>query len=71
MFLAYASSTGQALIDRELYLPKSWTQDRARCREAGVPDEAGLATKSQLAQRMLERALDAGVPVAWLTADEA
>jgi SRSO17 transposase len=71
VFLAYASSTGQALIDRELYLPKSWTQDRARCREAGVPDEAGLATKSQLAQRMLERALDAGVPVAWLTADEA
>jgi SRSO17 transposase len=71
VFLAYRSSRGHALIDRELYLPKSWTDDRARCREAAVPDSVGFQTKSQLAQHMLERALDAGVPVAWVTADEA
>lgn len=62
---------GRTLIDRELYLPKSWTTDRDRCREAGVPEEVEFATKQVLAQRMLARALDAGVPARWVTADEA
>ena len=69
VFLAYASSHGHALVDRELYLPESWTADRLRCREAGIPDQVGFHTKPQLARRMLERALDAKVPVAWVTAD--
>ena len=69
VFLAYASRHGHALVDRELYLPESWTADRLRCREAGVPDQVGFPTKPQLARGMLERALDAGVPVAWVTAD--
>jgi SRSO17 transposase len=71
VFLAYASPKGRALVDRELYLPKSWTEDRERCREAGVPDGTGFASKSDLAKAMLGRALDAGVPAAWVTADEA
>jgi SRSO17 transposase len=41
VFLAYASSRGRAFIDRELYLPKAWTEDRARCRAAQVPDQVG------------------------------
>ena len=69
VFLAYASRHGHALVDRELYLPESWTTDRRRCREAGIPDQVGFQTKPQLARRMLERALDARVPVAWVTAD--
>ena len=69
VFLAYASRHGHALVDRELYLPESWTADRLRCREAGIPDQVGFHTKPQLARRMLERALDAKVPVAWVTAD--
>lgn len=56
VFLAYASGRGRALIDRELYLPKSWTEDRDRCREAGIGDEIELATKPELAQSMIERA---------------
>jgi SRSO17 transposase len=71
VFLAYASVRGHALIDRELYLPKSWTEDRDRCREAGIPDETEFATKPQLAQAMISRAIAAGVPFAWFTADEA
>jgi SRSO17 transposase len=71
VFCAYASSKGRALIDRELYLPKSWIADQDRCREAGVPDDAEFATKPELARTMLGRALDAGVPAAWVTADEA
>jgi SRSO17 transposase len=71
VFLAYASARGAALVDRELYLPDSWTADRARCRAAAIPDTVGFQTKPQLALAMLERALDAGVPVAWVTGDEA
>jgi SRSO17 transposase len=69
-YLAYASHNGRALIDRELYLPKSWTDDRQRCQAAGVPDTIAFATKVAHARRMLARALDAGVPAAWVTADE-
>jgi SRSO17 transposase len=71
VFCAYATSRGRALIDRELYLPKSWIADRDRCREAAVPDEVEFATKTGLARAMLARALDAGVPASWVTADEA
>jgi SRSO17 transposase len=70
VFLAYASPKGRAFIDRELYLPRSWTNDPARCHAARVPEEIGFRTKPQLARVMLERALDAGVPAAWVTADE-
>jgi len=69
-YLAYASRKGRALIDRELYLPKSWTGDRQRCQVAGVPDTVEFATKVTHARRMIARALDAGVPAAWVTADE-
>ncbi|MCD2115208.1 transposase, partial [Rhodococcus rhodochrous] len=62
VFLAYASDRGRALIDRELYLPKAWTENRDRCRDAGIDDDVEFATKPELAQTMLERALDAGIP---------
>ncbi len=70
-FLAYASQRGHALIDRELYLPESWTEDRERCRAAGIPEEVEFATKPRLGMAMLERAFTAGVPFSWVTADEA
>ncbi|WP_192767359.1 IS701 family transposase [Plantactinospora soyae] len=71
VFLAYRSARGHALIDRQLYLPVSWTDDRDRCRAAGIPDEVEFATKVEMARTMLGRALDAGVPVGWVTMDEA
>ncbi len=70
VFLSYASPLGYTFIDRELYLPKSWTDDKERCRSAGVPEEVKFATKPQLARQMLERAFNANVPAAWVTADE-
>lgn len=70
VFLAYASDHGRALIDRELYLPKEWTGDRARRGAAGIGEEVDFATKQVLAQRMIQRALDAKVPFGWVTADE-
>jgi SRSO17 transposase len=70
VFLAYASPKGRAMIDRELYLPERWTEDPERCKAARVPEQVQFRTKPELAQLMLERALDAGVPAAWVTADE-
>jgi SRSO17 transposase len=70
VLLAYASRYGHALIDRELYLPRSWTDDPERCRAAGIPKETGFATKPRQAQAMIGRAVAAGVPFAWFTADE-
>jgi SRSO17 transposase len=70
VFLGYATPAGRALIDRELYLPKAWTDDCERARAAGIGDEVSFATKPELARRMLQRTLDAGVAVGWLTADE-
>jgi SRSO17 transposase len=70
VLLAYASRYGHALIDRELYLPQSWAQDRDRCQAAGIPEEAEFATKPRQAQAMIARAVAAGVPFAWVTAGE-
>jgi SRSO17 transposase len=71
VFLAYATAKGRALIDRELYLPVSWTGDRDRCRRAYIPDEVEFATKPQQARLMVERVIAARVPFSWFTADEA
>jgi SRSO17 transposase len=69
VFLLYASPKGYAFIDRALYLPEEWTQDRVRCREAGIADEVSFATKGELAQQMLLRAFEADVPVNWILGD--
>ena len=70
VFLAYASRYGHALIDRELYLPQSWADDRDRRRAASIPEEVEFITKPRQAQLMIGRAIAAGVPFAWFTADE-
>ena len=70
VFLAYASGRGHTLIDRELYLPQDWAEDGARRATAGIPRAVSFATKPQLAQRMIARAIAAGVPFAWVVGDE-
>jgi SRSO17 transposase len=69
VFVGYAGRLGHTLLDRELYLPKEWTNERERCRQAGIPEEQRFATKPQLAQQMLARAFAAGVPAKWVTGD--
>ena len=56
VYLVYAAAGGHAFIDRALYLPKAWTEDRARLAAAGVPDDVGFATKPALARTMIGRA---------------
>lgn len=71
VFLGYASRRGHCLIDRRLYLPACWTDDRSRCQAAGVPDTVAFATKPQLAADMIEQAVAAQTPAAWVAGDEA
>src|ERR1039458_9591814 len=66
VFLGYASDKGAALVDRALYVPQEWAEDRERCRAAGIPDAVEFQTKPELARQMIGRALDAGVPVGWV-----
>ena len=69
VFVGYASRHGHTLLDRELYLPAEWTNDRARCQQAGISADRGFATKPALAKEMLQRTLAAGVPARWVTGD--
>jgi SRSO17 transposase len=71
VYLTYAAPRGHALIDRALYLPKSWTEDSKRCAEAGIPtDKRSFATKPALAVELIDRAVAAKVPAAWVAGDE-
>jgi SRSO17 transposase len=69
VFAAYVSRHGHAFIDRALYLPKTWTGDPVRRAAAHIPDAVAFATKPQIAVAMVERAIAAGVPFAWVAAD--
>src|SRR5215213_12024580 len=70
VYLTYAGARGHAMIDRELYLPRCWTEDPDRCAEARVPDDIDFATKPALAAGMPTRALRADVPARWVAGDE-
>jgi SRSO17 transposase len=69
VFLGDASALGQALLDRELYVPEEWTDDRERCQDAGIPADRPFATKPQLARQLWARTFAAGVPAHWVTGD--
>ena len=69
VFAAYVSTKGHAFIDRQLYLPKAWTDSPERRAAAHVPEAVTFATKPQLAVAMIERAIGAGVPFSWVAAD--
>jgi SRSO17 transposase len=69
VFMAYASRRGRTLIDRALYLPQSWTEDRERCRAAGIDDGVEFTTKVHLARAMLRRAVADQIPFRWVSGD--
>lgn len=70
VFLSYATSQGRALIDRALYIPQDWFEDKLRCKEAGIPDSIEFKKKPELAQEMLQRAFDNQIKPAWVLGDE-
>ncbi|MFF9391396.1 IS701 family transposase [Streptomyces griseoluteus] len=70
VYLVYAGARGHAAVDRELYVPRSWTRDPDRCRAAGLSEDTVFATKPELARVMIERFLDAGHRVDWVAGDE-
>ncbi len=70
MYLVYASARGHAAVNRELYVPRSWTCDQDRCKAAGLGEDTVFATKPELARTMIERFLDAGHHVGLVAGDE-
>jgi SRSO17 transposase len=70
VYLGYAAPRGHTLIDRELYLPRSWAGNEERCAAAGIPGDVKFATKPELARRMIERSVTAAVLFAWVAGDE-
>lgn len=69
VFAAYASSKGRTFYDRRMYLAKVWTNDRGRCRKAGVPDSVQFATKPELAGQMVDQAVAEKLPIGWVVGD--
>ncbi len=69
VFLSYVTAAGHTLIDRELYLPLDWCEDRERCQAAHLPESVRFQTKPELAIQMLARLGAAGLPIAWVVAD--
>jgi SRSO17 transposase len=69
VFASYVSRYGHAFIDRELYLPKEWTDDSERLKSAHVPEDVAFATKPQIARRIIARTLAATVPFSFVAAD--
>ncbi|EFL27690.1 LOW QUALITY PROTEIN: putative transposase, partial [Streptomyces himastatinicus ATCC 53653] len=70
VYLVYAGRRGHGAVDRELYVPRSWTADPDRCRDAGLGQDTAFATKPELATRMITRFLDAGHHISWVAGDE-
>src|SRR5215218_1020691 len=70
VFLAYATASECAYVDARLYLPERWTEDRARCRAAGIPKGVVFRSKPQIALEMLQGAHAADGLVEWVLADE-
>jgi SRSO17 transposase len=68
--LGYAVASFHCLLDGDLFLPESWSQDRERCRRAGIPDEVVYRPKSEIALELYDRAVAEGVRFEWLTFDE-
>jgi SRSO17 transposase len=69
VFLAYRSARGAAFLDRTLYMPKAWADDKQRCHDADIPNHFTFAIKLEIARTKLSRALKAEVPARWVTAD--
>lgn len=68
--LSYAYDDFHCLIDEDIFLPESWSDDRARCRAAKIPDEVVYRRKSEIALEQHQRATENGIVFDWLTFDE-
>ena len=70
VFLAYVTARAHTLFDFRLYLPKQWSGDTGRRRQAQVPEDVAFTTKTEQGTEMVAGAIDASVPFAWLAGDE-
>lgn len=69
VFMNYAVNEKFCCIDRKLYIPRQWTDDKERCNKAGIPEEYQFRTKTQMALEMIKRAYENGIPFEWVAGD--
>lgn len=69
VFMNYAVNDKFCCIDRKLYIPRQWTDDKERCSKAGIPEEYQFRTKTQMALEMIKRAYENGIPFEWVAGD--
>jgi SRSO17 transposase len=69
VFLGYHATKGHTLVDRRLFVPEEWADDRPRRQAAGVPEGVIFRTKPELALAMVADAVTAGLPFRWVTGD--
>jgi SRSO17 transposase len=60
--LSVANHFASLPVAYRLYLPKEWSEDRARRERGGVPEEVSFKTKPQIALELIRRACAAGLP---------
>lgn len=70
MFSAYVTTSGQAWVDFDVYMPRRWATDQPRRQDAGIPDDLLMRTKPQLAITQLTRLARSGLPIKWIAFDE-
>jgi SRSO17 transposase len=68
--LGYARDDFHCLLNGELYLPEDWSNNRERCREAGIPDDMVYRPKWQIALELYDHAVANGLHFDWMTFDE-
>jgi SRSO17 transposase len=68
-FLVYSTPKGDALVDAQLYLPKSWADDAARRELTAVPRERRFLKGWELADELIAAA-SPHLPHAWILGDD-
>lgn len=59
VFAALSQGDDVGMVDTRLFLPKIWTEDKKRCKKAGIPEKDQIyKTKPELALEMIKSNLD-------------
>lgn len=69
VYMGYVSRVDHALVNMRLYLPREWTQSRARCKAAGVPKDIRFQTRHAQSLEMLAEQ-GSLLPHAWIAGDD-
>ena len=73
VYLGYASRKGYSLIEGQLFMPETWSDEEHAVKRAacGVPADLKSQTKPEIGLELLRRTIQPGsLPLQWMAADE-